>query len=83
MIYDPVSFVFVAHSSEQVSVKTYHITSHLLIALLLFETFPFRCIDSLSYVTREKAFEEGLAFWTEDGIPGIQVRPYALFLIVC
>lgn len=32
-----------------------------------------------SYVNRDKAFEDGLAFWTSDGIPGIQVGslPYS------
>ena len=27
----------------------------------------------ISYVSREKAMSEGLAFWTDDGTPGIQV----------
>lgn len=33
-----------------------------------------------SYVSREKAMAEGLAFWTDDGIPGIQVSPFSCAL---
>lgn len=29
--------------------------------------------DKISYVSREKALAGGLAFWTKEGIPGIQV----------
>jgi hypothetical protein len=32
-----------------------------------------------SYVSREKALEGGLAFWTNDGIPGIQVSSHVSF----
>lgn len=28
-----------------------------------------------SYVDRDKAIDTGLAFWTDDGTPGIQVSP--------
>jgi hypothetical protein len=35
----------------------------------------------ISYVSREKAMAEGLAFWTDDGIPGIQVSPLPLSIL--
>jgi hypothetical protein len=35
----------------------------------------------ISYVSREKAMTEGLAFWTDAGIPGIQVSPLPLSLL--
>jgi hypothetical protein len=79
--YDSLTLVFVPSSSEQVSNKkriTYQHLAYIPLVRCPPETLLFRRIDSSSYVTREKAFEEGLAFWTEDGIPGIQVRPYAL-----
>lgn len=36
-------------------------------------------VDTCSYVDRPTALQEGLAFWTQDGIPGIQVSSYTLF----
>ncbi|ODO03202.1 hypothetical protein I350_06047 [Cryptococcus amylolentus CBS 6273] len=34
-------------------------------------------ISVVSYVDRSKAFSDGLAFWTEDGVPGIQTEHWS------
>jgi hypothetical protein len=41
-------------------------------------SMPYIATDD-RYVSREEALEGGLAFWTNDGIPGIQVSSHVFF----